>query len=235
MNAAEVMKELQKKGNAQTKKTWMSHGCPEPLFGVKVADMKILMKKTGKDTDLAKELYRTGNGDAMYFAGLIGDGAKLSRAELQEWAERAEWRMVSEYTVPWMAVEHPDGWAVGLEWIESPQDRISSAGWMTLSSFATFREDADLDLKALERLLDRVVKTIGKAPNRTRQAMNGFVIAIGGAVKPLTKKALEAAAKMGPVEVDMGGTACKTPDAAGYIRKLIASGRHGKKRANLKC
>src|SRR6185295_15560368 len=42
MKAAEVMKELQKRGTAQTRKTWIRHGCPEPLFGVKIADMKVL-------------------------------------------------------------------------------------------------------------------------------------------------------------------------------------------------
>ena len=206
-----------------------------PLFGVKIADMKVLMKKTGKDTGLAKELYRTGNGDAMYFAGLIGDGAELSRAELQEWAERATWSMVSEYTVPWMATEHPEAWDIALAWIDSPNEKISCAGWNTLSGIVSTREDKDLDLKALERLMERVVKTMGSAANKTRYTMNGFVIAVGGAVKPLTKKALEIAGKLGKVEVSMGDTACKIPVATDYIKKIIASGRHGKKRANVKC
>jgi hypothetical protein len=235
MNAAEVMKELQKKGNAQTKKTWMNHGCPEPLFGVKVADMKLLMKKTGRDTPLAKELYRTGNGDAMYFAGLIGNGAEMTRAELEDWAKRAAWRMVSGYTVPWMTAEHPQGWDIALEWIDSPEDRVSSAGWGTLASIAAVREDKDLDLKGLEGLLARVVKTIKKAPNLTRLSMNGFVIGIGASVKPLTKKALEAAEKIGKVDVDFGDTDCNVPLATDYIRKIISSGRHGKKRKTFKC
>lgn len=235
MNAAEVMAALKKKGSAQTKKTFARHGCPEPFFGVKVADLKVLVKKIKKDTPLAKELYRTGNSDAMYLAGLIGHGAELSRAELLEWAERAPWKMISEYTVPWMAAEHPEGWDIGIEWIDSPDDKISTAGWNTLAGWVSTREDRDLDLKAVERLLDRVVKTIHTAPNGTRYTMNGFVIAVGGAVKPMTKKALEAAAKVGTVEVDMGVSYCKVPAAADYIRKIVASGRHGRKRASVKC
>ena len=235
MNAAEVMKELQKKGTAQTRKTWLRHGCSEPLFGVKISDMKVLMKKTGKDSALARELYKTGNADAMYFAGLIGNGAELSPAELGEWAELARWAMLSEYTVPWMTSEHPEGWQIGLKWIDSPAEKISCAGWNTLASIVNTREDKDLDLKGIERLLERVVKTIGSAPNRTRYTMNGFVIAVGGAVKPLTKKALATAAKLGKVEVDVGDTECKIPNAAEVIKKVIASGRHGKKRSTAKC
>src|SRR5678815_5522497 len=68
MKATDVMKALEKLGSAQTKKTYLRHGCPEPCFGVKIADMKALIKKfkIQNDTALAKELYQTGNGDAMY-------------------------------------------------------------------------------------------------------------------------------------------------------------------------
>jgi 3-methyladenine DNA glycosylase AlkD len=235
MNAAEVMKELEKRGGAKTKKTWARHGCPEPSFGVQIADLKVLVKKIKKDTPLAKELYRTGNSDAMYLAGLIGHGAEMTRAELQEWADRATWHMISDYTVPWMVVEHPEGWKIGLEWIDSPVEKIACSGWCALSLFALVREDKDLDLKALERLLDRVRKSIGAAPNRARHTMNNFIIAVGGAVKPLTRKALEVAGKIGKVEVDHGNTSCVTPPAADYIRKMIKMGRHGKKRSSVKC
>jgi hypothetical protein len=65
--------------------------------------------------------------------------------------------------------------------------------------------------------------------------MNGFVIAVGAYVKALTSLALETAAKVGPVEVDMGGTACKVPDAREYIGKIQARGGIGKKRKMAKC
>lgn len=235
MNVNDVMSELKRKTDPQTRKTWARHGCPEPFFGVKIRELKVLVKRIRRNTPLAKELYRTGNSDAMYLAGLIAHGAEFTRAELQEWAERAPWSMISEYTVPWIASEHPDGWKVGLAWIDSPDEKISSAGWNTLSGIVSTREDADLDLKGIEKLLDRVVRTLEAAPNKTRYTMNGFVIAVGAAVKPLTKKALAAAAKLGKVEVDVGDTECTVPDAAAYIQRIIEKGRHGKKRATAKC
>jgi hypothetical protein len=65
--------------------------------------------------------------------------------------------------------------------------------------------------------------------------MNGFVTAVGSYVKALTTAALQAAAKIGPVEVDMHGTACKVPAAAEYIKKVQARGAIGKKRKSAKC
>lgn len=237
MNTTAVMKALEKLGSAPTKKTYLRHGCPEPFFGVKIADMKALIKKLkiNNDTALAKELYQTANSDAMYLAGLICDGRQLTRRDLNDWAKKATWHMISSYTVPWIAAEHPEGWDAALEWIDSPEERISLTGWSTLGGIAAVRADKDLDLKAIKKLLDRVAKTIHQSPNHIRYAMNGFVIAIGTYVTPLAAKAQAAAAKIGEVKVDMGDTACKVPLASEYIRKVIDSGRQGAKRKTIKC
>src|SRR5690606_35126803 len=47
-------------------------------------------------------------------------------------------------------------------------------------------------------------------------------ISIGGRNAALRKAALAAAKRIGPVEVDHGDTACKTPDAAAYLDKTWA-------------
>jgi hypothetical protein len=65
MTAAEVLAELKSYGNEQTKKTWLNHGAREPFFGVKIADMKKIIKRIKKDYQLALDLYATGNSDAM--------------------------------------------------------------------------------------------------------------------------------------------------------------------------
>jgi hypothetical protein len=65
--------------------------------------------------------------------------------------------------------------------------------------------------------------------------MNGFVIAVGGAVAPLADLAIATGEKVGTVSVDMGGTACKVPFAPEYIRKVHAKGNLGKKRKTVKC
>lgn len=78
MTKSEVMLELSKFGNEQTKKIFARHGAREPFYGVKVGDLKTLVKKIKTDHNLALELYETGNSDAMYLAGLIADEALVS-------------------------------------------------------------------------------------------------------------------------------------------------------------
>ena len=235
MTLDEVMRELESMGTAQTKKTFLRHGAKEPFFGVKVGDMKKIQKKVKKDHALSLALFDTGNADAMYLAGLISDPPKMTRPLLQKWVKGAYWHGISSYTVPWVAAESNFGMELAREWIDSPKEQIANAGWFTLSSLVSIKDDEELDLDELVELLDRVVKQVHKAQNLVKAAMNGFVIAIGGHVAPLLPKAKAAAKAIGHVDVDMGDTDCKVPNALGYIQMLEEKGRIGRKRKSAMC
>lgn len=235
MQLNEVMSQLESMGSEQTKKIFMKHGAKEPFFGVKVADLKTIQKKVKKDHELALQLYDTGNGDAMYLAGLIAEPQKMTKKHLEDWVKKADWQMISEYTVAWVAAESNYGWELALKWIDFRKDNISACGWSTLSSIVAIKSDEELDVKALKDLIKRVVKEISSAENRTKYTMNGFLIAVGSYVKDLTDEAVKASKQLGIVEVDMGGTACKVPDAEQYIDKVKKKGYIGKKRKTAVC
>jgi hypothetical protein len=160
---------------------------------------------------------------------------KMTRADLRKWAKGAYWNMLAGYTVPWVASESRYAVELAKEWMDSPRELIAAAGWTTYSSFVTITQDERLDLKEIDRLLGRVQREIHAAANRVRYAMNGFVIAVGGAVVPLTARAKAVAKAVGPVEVDMGDTSCRVPDALTYIAKIEAAGRLGTKRKTAAC
>ena len=124
---------------------------------------------------------------------------------------------------------------LGMEWIEYDEERIASAGWATLANLVSIKPDEELDIKELDELLECISKTIKYVPNRVRYAMNGFVIAVGSYVKPLTERAIEIGKMNGKVEVEMGGTACKEPSAPDYIVKVQDRGTIGKKRKVARC
>ncbi len=235
MTAKEILKELQEYGDDQTKKTLMKHGAKEPFFGVKVQDLKKILKKTKKNHELSLELYATGNSDAMYLAGLMADEKQITKDQLNDWADKAYWYYLSEYAVPWVAAETAYGFELGLEWIKSEKENIAAAGWATLAYYAAVNEDEKLDNNVYIKLLDTVAREIHGAHNRVRYVMNGFVIALGTYVEALTDKAKEVAKKIGKVSVDVGGTACKVPLANEYIDKAIDKGRIGKKRKTARC
>lgn len=233
--AASIMAELKERGSEQTRKIYSNHGAPESMYGVKVADMKVIAKKIKGNQALALELFDTGNVDAMYLAGIVADGSLMNKKQLDAWAKKATWYMVSEYSVPGVAHAHADAAALAMKWIQSKKENVASAGWTTYAGVVATRPDEDLDLNEIKTLLKQIESNIKSAPNRVRYTMNGFVISVGSYVQPLLKQAKATAKKIGKVDVDMGGTACKVPLASDYIDKLESTNRIGKKRKTIKC
>jgi len=232
---AEIMRELEARGNPAIKKTIMRHGAPEPLFGVKIGDLKPLQKMLKGQQQLAMELYATKNSDAMYLAGLIADGSKMTRKQLDQWAKEATWHMIAGYSVSWVASEHPDAFEIAKKWIDSPKELVATTGWSTLSSVVATRSDDELPISEIGELLVRCIKTMKTSPNRVRYAMNGFVISVGIYVEPLANQAILTARKIGTVEVDMGNTDCKIPDAESYIVKSRRGAAVAPKRKTTRC
>ena len=232
---SQVMTALKKKGSAQTRKIYARHGAPEDMFGVKVADLKVIAKQIKGNQDLACELYETGNSDAMYLAGIVADGTQMKKKQLDDWAKAASWYMISEYSVPGVTNESPFARDLAAKWIKSKKDHIAACGWSTYSGVVTIQHDEELDLKEVESLLKQVSNNIDKSGGRVRYTMNGFVISVGTYVKPLSKKAKATAKKLGKVEVDMGETSCKVPVALDYIEKIEKAGKAFKKRKTIKC
>jgi len=217
----DLLQQLQQLGSEQTKKVLVKHGAHEPFFGVKVADLTKIQKNIKKNHALALALFDTGNSDAMYLAGMIADPLQMDENLLNHWAREAYWYMLSEYAVAPVASESPVGEKTALQWIESEEERIASAGWATLSLILKKGNTILLTDDKINELLQHIRQHIHQAKNRVSYTMNGFVIAAGAYVPNLTETAMTVAKINGKIHVDMGGTACKVPEAGSYIQKVL--------------
>ena len=235
MTTNEIMEYLKTHGSEQTKKVLYNHGAREPFYGTKIEDYKKLIKKNKFDNTTALELYATGNSDAMYMAGLIADGSKMTKEQLQLWVEKAYWKYLSEYTVPWVAIESKFGLELALEWIKSDKENIVSAGWATLSGIVSVKLDEDLDFELIKELFKIIINDLSKSPDRVRFTMNQYILSVACYVMPLHEHALEVAKIIGKVNVDIGKTACKITSIIDYVEKVRKAGKLGQKRKTIKC
>ena len=123
MTANAILDELKPLGRDSYKKILLNHGATEPCFGVKIEELKKIQKRIKMDYRLALELYDTGIYDAQYLAGLIADDARMTRQDLQRWAERP---------APRSPVRRCRGWRPATRgrarsrWIGSSRERNSS-------------------------------------------------------------------------------------------------------------
>jgi 3-methyladenine DNA glycosylase AlkD len=234
MTVETIMQRLEALGTEQTRKTWRNHGASEPMFGVKVGDLKPIQKEIKKDYALSMALWETQNADARYLAHLIADEKLMTKDDLNHWATTSNWSMLSEFAVASVAAESPHGWELAQTWINAEAENLSSAGWSTLSNWISLEHKA-FNISDLEDLLQRVEQQIHQAKNRETYAMNGFIINVGLYVPELSAKAIATANAIGAVTVNVGNTACKVPFATEYIEKVQASGRTIKKKKVARC
>lgn len=217
MDADGILATLKKLGKPQTAAIYKRHGAGDNVFGVLTSDIAKLRKKIKLDHDLAMALWKSGNAEARILALQIADPGKLTSSQAEDFVRQASTRFVGFYLAALLA-RSPVADRKMRAWMKSPVESLREAGYSLLC--ARLKEDpgsvADADAEAH---LATIEQQIHRSPNRARYSMNGALIAIGVWKKGLRRKAIEAARRIGKIEVDHGETDCKTPDAAAYIEK----------------
>jgi 3-methyladenine DNA glycosylase AlkD len=236
-SVSSVLSELKSLGTQQTLKTWTRHGTsPGRAYGVSLGDLKGVAKKLKGEQELACKLFETSNLEAMYLAGLVADGSRLTKKQLENFAAAsAGLPMISDTTVPWLAVEHADARELAVKWIKSKAPHVATCGWCTYAGLVAVEPDGELNLEEIKKLLAQVRREVTGAHDRVRYYMNKFVISVGTHVKALHEEAKKTAIEMGAITVDMGDTACTVPSAVAAIEKAKATTKLGKKRKTLRC
>lgn len=235
MNLEQVMKELESMGSEQTKKIMIKHGTKEPFFGVKIADSKKLSKKIKNNTELAKQLYNTGNYDAMYLGAMIVNPKEIDEKTIEDWSTKSNCYMLAEYALPSVVAHTKYAKHFALKWMDSDDELVQSSGWSLYTNILAITKDEELDIQQISEMLDYIKTNIHTQTDRVKYTMNGFIISVGAYVIPLMDKSIEVAKEVGDVYVDMGDTSCKVPNASDYIDKMIKSNKCGKKRKSVKC
>lgn len=235
MELKDIMIELERLGNERTKKTYISHGAKEPLFGVTISAMKPLFKKLKYNQPLADQLYETGNYDAMYLAGMIAEPKKMREEDFERWINGAYFYMISDYIVAVTLAETDIAFTISDRWIDSGKELTMSAGWSCYDWLLGTRKDSEFDKAKILSMLNRVRDSIHNQPNRTKYAMNNFILSVGISYLPLHEEAMRIAKEVGKVEVFMGETSCKVNIAQEYMQSAVDKGRLGFKRKNVRC
>lgn len=217
MTYDQAMKSLAKAGTAQNRKVYARHGCKDPMFGVSFAYLGKLTKQIKTDHVLAEQLWKSGNHDARILAMMIADPSRVTVRQARSWAKDLNCYALADYLGKLVGRS-----AVADEmmttWTADPSEFVATAGWVVVAlSAMNGSEKSDEFFKAQ---LDRIERSIQGSKNWVKYAMNGALIAIGGSRPKLTARAIAAAKRIGPVEVDHGETGCKTPAAIAYIEKM---------------
>lgn len=225
MTATETLKQLKALGKPNYAAIYKKHGMTGEIYGVSFADQNKMARQIKRNHELARDLWKSGVADARNLATLIADPGQFTLKEADAWTKQLTNRSDSLLAGN-MIGRSPHAQAIAEKWIESDKEFIASTGWIVMGHVASLNKD--LPDIYFEKLLKRIASDLQKSKNFVRYSMNGALINIGVRNPGLQKLALDVAKKIGEVIVDHGETACKTPEAAAYIKKTV---EHQKKKA----
>ncbi len=217
MNVEDILALLKALGKPQTAAIYKRHGSGDNVYGVLTSEITKIKKKIKVDHALAMDLWNTGNAEARILALLIADPARLSQADAEALVEEGSVRFHGCYLSDLLA-RGPIADATMRAWMQSKEEGTREMGYGILGIRLKDDPESISDADA-EKIMATIEEEIHHSPNWARYAMNGALISIGVFKPTLQTKAIEAAKRIGKVEVDHGETSCKTPYAVSYIEK----------------
>lgn len=227
MNLKKVMDELKKMGEVSNAELYKKQGSGENVYGVSFSNLEILSKKIKTNHELALALWEIGNIDARFLATMVAEPEEFGRNDLDAWLEDIDYYLLVDIYAANVAAKTRFAQHKMEKWIDSDREWTSRAGWQLLAHLAM--GEYGLPNIYFTPFLKLIPSQIHRAPNRVRDAMNNALIAIGLRNDILEKRALNAAGKMGDIEISRGEGMFKTPNATEYIKRV----KRGRKRAGL--
>lgn len=230
MKFNEVMNELKSLGTDQAIKIYKNHGADIDLFGVSIANLKKLYKKIKVDHELGLELLNSSNVDAMYLSQWVVEPDKLTIDELEKVLHLTDYYMIIDNVVANLAAKNKDAITILHKWIDHENHRFRQAAYSLFTLILMTFDNKRINIDFVKEKLDYVKKNIHNEQNRVRYSMNSFLIGAGIYLEQFTDLVKDYAKEIGKVNVSMGKTSCKVPDAYTYIQKVEKMNKIGIKR-----
>jgi 3-methyladenine DNA glycosylase AlkD len=163
----------------------------EQRLGVSVPDMRKLAKEIGKDHKLALDLWRTGIAEARIVAGMVGDPAKLTEEQMEDWVKGINSWDVCDQVCMNLFEKNQLAWRKILDWSEREEEFVKRTAFSLIACLAWHDKKAS-DEKFIE-LLPVIIRGATDERNFVKKAVNWALRNIGKRNLNLNRAAINAA------------------------------------------
>jgi len=188
----DVLDKLQSKAQREQLQGMAKYGMTiEKRLGVSVPDMRKLAKALGRDHRLALELWKTGIAEARIVAGMVGDPAKLTEEQMEEWVEDINSWDVCDQVCMNLFEKSQLAWKKILDWSEREEEFVKRTAFSLIACLAWH------DKKASDERFTELLPVITQAAmddrNFVKKAVNWALRNIGKRNLNLNRAAINAA------------------------------------------
>jgi 3-methyladenine DNA glycosylase AlkD len=170
----------------------------ENRFGVSIPELRKIAKETGKNHELALELWKTGISDAMILASLVADPEKMTEEQMEEWVSDFNSWDVCDQVCNNLFNSHPLVWKKIVDWSKRKEVFVKRAAFALLSSLAVHDKEApDEKFIAFLQVIKR--ETVDDR-NFVKKAVNWALRNIGKRNANLNKAAINVARELQQID-----------------------------------
>ncbi len=191
-SAKEVIKKLESKASPANLEGMARYGIAiENRLGVSMPALRQLAKETGKDHQLALELWRTGTAEACIIAGLIAEPDKFTERQMEAWVKDLDSWDICDQLCGNLLVKSPLAWKKVSDWHDRTEEFVKRTSFALLAYLAIHDKKAE-DQKFI-KLFPLLKKGSTDDRNYVKKAVNWALRNIGKRNRNLNKAALELA------------------------------------------
>jgi len=191
-SAKDVLDRLQSKARPEQLRGMAKYGITiEKRLGVSVPDMRKLAKELGRDHKLALDLWRTGIAEARIMAGIVGDPARLTEEQMEEWVKGINSWDVCDQVCMNLFEKNKLAWKKILDWSDREEEFVKRTAFSLIACLAWHDKKAS-DEKFIE-LLPVIIRAATDERNFVKKAANWALRNIGKRNLNLNRAAINAA------------------------------------------
>lgn len=211
------MQALEAMSDEKTRRFNTNHGADENQFGCKMGDIRELAKKVKVNTELARELWKTGNHDARFLAAFLMKPKELPAEEVDSLVRSVNFAYLADRLMSSVVSQHPEKETLRQKWMQDDDPMAARAGW-SLTAARIAKGQEGLDVKAL---LDRTEREMGNALAVTQWTMNSCLAEIGINFSQHRGRAIAIGEKLGVLKDYPTSKGCTSPYAPIWIAEMV--------------
>ncbi len=185
--------------------------------GVNLSQLRAVAKRLGRNDDLARELWRTGDSAARLVALLICRPKSFSGEDLDTMLRETRTRKEHDWLISQVVRRHPEVESLRVAWFTDPDPLVASAAW-TLTAERIAKTPEGLDLTGL---LDIIEARMKDAPERLQWAMNTCLAQIGIEHPELRARAIDIGERLEVLKDYPTPPNCTSPYAPLWIAEMV--------------
>jgi 3-methyladenine DNA glycosylase AlkD len=178
MDVTAVLTWLERRGSRRNRDGMARYGIVAPkVFGVSMATMRPLVKRLGRNHELALALWNSGYLEARILASFVDEPARVSPGQMERWAADFDNWAVCDSVCIHLFDRTPHAWRKVPVWARRRSEFVRRAAFAMLAGLAV--HDTHADDRAFLQMLPLIERAAADERNFVKKAVNWALRQIG--------------------------------------------------------